>query len=220
MWALSAVGCILGPSTLWTQISDDPNLKDSFKLIYAYNTAVAEDGGTKVVRGTETQRGRYCIIKPDPDPLRFALVDAWQVATDMEALSLLSKPDWPVAGKVLVSPDTAGNLASSSGSGSVSDVAIQSYRAGDYSVQVSTDRPAILRVATKFDPDWKAYIEGEQVPILRCDYLFQGVFIKPGLRIVHLKYQPALATLWVQLGASMVCILAAAWLVFVKPRAA
>ncbi|HPG00975.1 MAG TPA: hypothetical protein PLE77_13010 [Kiritimatiellia bacterium] len=219
MWALSAVGCILGPSTLWTQISDDPNLKDSFKLIYAYNTAVAEDGGTKVVRGTETQRGRYCIIKPDPDPLRFALVDAWQVATDMEALNLLSKPDWPVAGKVLVSPDTAGNLASSSGSGSVSDVAIQSYRAGDYSVQVSTDRPAILRVATKFDPDWKAYIEGEQVPILRCDYLFQGVFIKPGLRIVHLKYQPALATLWVQLGASMVCILAAAWLVFVKPRA-
>lgn len=218
LWALAAVGCILGPAELWTQISADPNLKDSFKLIYAYNTATAEDGGTSIIRGTDLQRGRYCIIKPDPEPLRFGLVDAWQVATDMEALDLLSKPSWPLYGKVLVSADTAGSLPSSSGSGSVSDVPVESYKAGDYTVKVSTDRPAILRVASKFDPDWKAYIEGEQVPILRCDYLFQGVFVKPGLRVVQLKYQPRLTTLWVQLAGSLVCILSAAWLIFFKRR--
>ena len=47
-----------------------------------------------------------------------------------------------------------------------------------------------------------------------------GVFIKPGLRIVRMSYEPALTSLWVQFAGMLLCAAAALQLVIFKPRAA
>ena len=58
-------------------------------------------------------------------------------------------------------------------------------------LKVSTEQAAILRFAERYDPDWKATVDGKPAKVLRVDYLCQGVVVQPGLHEVVLRYAPA-----------------------------
>jgi uncharacterized membrane protein YfhO len=39
-------------------------------------------------------------------------------------------------------------------------------------------------------PGWKAYVDGESVPITRADYAFPAIFVGPGLHRVRFSFEP------------------------------
>jgi hypothetical protein len=208
MWQLMAAQYILSPAQVWGQIQQDPNLKDAFEVVYAYNIFPSGDGGVMVSAGTSTQPGKECILNYRQTENRYRLKAGWRIADDEQALKKLADPAYDPREQVLVASADADKLPSpsSTNTGNAGEVKVKSYRAGRVQLQTSSDRPAVLRVAERYTPDWKAYIDDREVPVIRCDYLFCGVHMSPGLHKVVVAYQPPAGTLWLQLAAMAVCL--------------
>ena len=57
--------------------------------------------------------------------------------------------------------------------------------------QVTTNNSAILSFNTPYDPSWEAYINGEQVDIIKVNGFFMGIFLsKAGQYNIEFKYRP------------------------------
>jgi hypothetical protein len=206
LWQMTASAFLLGPAEMWGQIQQDARVKDSFELVYAYNVVPEPDSGFRVVPSTEKEPGRHAILRMKPIPPRLAMLDSWRVVPDGEVLGRLAAPDYIPFREVLVSASTAGQLKNEPGTAAMSDVVVRAYRPGRMEVRVSTERPAILRAAERYDPAWRATVDDKPAALLRCDYLFQGVLLSPGLHEIVLEYAPARGTLWVQAAGMALCL--------------
>jgi len=205
LWQLCAVGYVMGPAGLWSQIEQDPNLKDHFEIAYAFNVFPASSYSVDVVPGSPDQPGQQCIVRNKLPASRYTLINQWQVAEDDAVLKQLFSPGFRPLNSVYVSADTAGTLPGSQQGAVEGSITLREYRAGRVRLQVSSDRGGILRAADKFDPNWKATVDGKPVPVLRCDYLFLGIKVEPGLHEVSLQYAPPATGLWIQLAGMAVC---------------
>ena len=76
-------------------------------------------------------------------------------------------------------------------------------------LDIQADRPALAVIARRWDPGWKAWLDDRPVPILRTDYLLQGVSVPSGTHRLRLAYRPT--SLWwgaaVSGGAALVLVL-------------
>jgi hypothetical protein len=197
LWQLSAVGFVLAPAQYWGQFQNDPVMKGSFELVYAYNVRPV-DSYVEVVPASVQQPGQHVImrlLKPAP---RFTLIGAWEKADDAEALRQLGAEDYQPFRKVLVAPETAANLPDSSGSHENGQVQLLEYKAGKIRLRTSSVYPTILRVANRYDSDWKAWIDGKKTDVLRADFIFQGVYLNSGLHEVRLEYAPSKLSFCIQ----------------------
>jgi len=130
------------------------------------------------------------LLKPAP---RFALVGAWEIVDDDEALRRLGAKEYHLFEKVMIAQGRAAkvSLPPSGGSNECGQVQLLAYRPGKISLRISSTCPAILRVADKYDPDWKAWIDGKKADVMRVDFIFQGVFVESGMHEVMLEYAPS-----------------------------
>lgn len=216
LWELTAATYILGPAQLWTQIQQDAAMRELFEIAFAYNVGPDETGtGFRVFPATPAEPGRECILRLKAPAYRHAMVDAWRVVPDDEALKLLASPRAAAYHEVLVAPETAAGLPASAGHGAIAEVMVPQCSAGRMLIRVSTERAAILRISERYDRDWRATVDGRPAPLLRCDYLFQGVLVEPGLHEILLVYRPSLASLGVQALGMLVCA-AALGMVFLR----
>lgn len=208
LWQLFGVGFVVGPVQGWTQIQNDPVMKNLFDLIYAFNVEPSGMEGFQAIPATQARPGQHCILRMKAEAPRFLLLAGWEVEPDDVALQKLVSPDYPLFSKALISSDTADGLPESKGQGVCGSVTLKHYRPGAFVLQVSTEQTAILRVAEKYHPGWKVLIDGKPVPLRRCDYLFQGVVITPGLHEVTLRYSVPSGPLWLQAAGFVLCVLA------------
>lgn len=57
-------------------------------------------------------------------------------------------------------------------------------------VEADLARPGILLFNDRFAPGWKAYLNGEETPIYRANYLMRAVCLDPGSHTVEFRYRP------------------------------
>jgi hypothetical protein len=57
-----------------------------------------------------------------------------------------------------------------------------------FTLNVTTDRPALLVITDNYYPAWKAEIDGEEAPILRANYTFRAVPVPAGTHEVRFYY--------------------------------
>ena len=207
-WQQMAVGYVLGPSQIWGQLQSDPVMKDAFELVYAFNVFQDLSGATVFSPATQVQPGQHVILHLKAAAPRYALIGSWLPASDSQALEQAGGGGTNLFSQVLLSEDTGAPSAPSGEPGLAGNVVVRDYRPGRMKLQVSADRPAILRVSEKYDPYWKATVDGQSVPLYRCDYLFQGVFIKPGLHEVVLDYTDSVFPFWIEMAGVGMCLLA------------
>ena len=218
-WQLAAVGYVLAPVQVWAQLQRDPALREAFELRLAYNVAPAADGmGVTVIPALSAQSAQHVVLRfKQPGP-RYALFAGAEACDDQEALRRLADPATPPFQKVLLAPEGATNVPPLTGQGVAGQVELLGYRPGSFHLKTTSTQPALLRVAEKFDPDWKAWLDGRPVPPLRVDYIFQGVFVPAGTHDVLLKYAPARWPFYVQLSGLCAFLLTALWLLVQKIR--
>lgn len=210
MWRLMAVGHILAPAQFWVHVNNDQILRDMFELVYAYNVVAGTHSTVvQVVPATPDNPGQHAVIRMKVPAPRWTLMPGWRATPDAEALQLLGSTNFALFKEVLVAPEWADDLPPSTGGGMTGLVQQVDYRPGYTRLSVSAPAPCILRIAEKYDPDWKAWVNEEPVPVRRVDYIFQGILIEPGLHEVVLRYSPAWWSLAVQIPALLVCLIAA-----------
>ncbi len=215
-WELGAVGFILGPAHVWNQIVNEPTLRDRFDLVFAYQ-AEPLDGGVKVIPATEQRPGHHVVLRHRAPHHRYALVTGWEYMDDAAALRRLASPAFTPFERVLIASDHADmGVPEPEGQGISGSVRRVRYRPGYVRLRVSVEDPSILRVADKYDPHWKAEVNGVPAPLLRVDYLVQGVYLDPGMHDVVLRYAPPKGTLWIQVLGLGICL--AACILVVRER--
>ncbi|MFH0907580.1 MAG: hypothetical protein V1929_02305 [bacterium] len=208
LWQASAASFIMGPGGALSQLQNDPRGKDQYDIAFAFNAYPAFGGGVDVTPGTPSSPGQHGILKFRGLAARYQFVAGWEVVDDEEALRRLPSEEFKLFSKVLVSTDTGIGLPASDSEGPVGSVQIEQYRSGRVQLKTSCERLAILRVADKYAPQWNAYIDGDKTRVLRCDYIYQGVSVPPGLHTVVLAYEPGNTSLWVQAAGMLACVAA------------
>jgi hypothetical protein len=98
----------------------------------------------------------------------------------------------------------------------ITDIAYVSLGPQAARILVGTRRGGIAVVRNVYDPNWHATIDGRAVPLLRVDYLLQGVRVPPGRHIVELRYDDP----WIRpaLWASVLALIALAAVAVVLAR--
>ncbi|MCC6176864.1 MAG: YfhO family protein [Chloroflexi bacterium] len=98
-------------------------------------------------------------------------------------------------------------------------------------VVLDADAPSggVLVLADAYYPDWHAYLDGEDVPVLRANYLFRGIVLPPGFHHVVFRFEPAsfargltlsAAGLACVLGTAMIGLAGLAWRPWLRRRTA
>ncbi len=212
LWRLFGVEYVLGPVQMWQQIQSDPALKDQFDLVYAYNIEVGGPQRILFIPATKTSPGRHCILRLRPPAGRFVLVDRWSQAPSGGMPARLFAHDFHALQEVLLEPGARVGREGRPDEGGGGKIDIISCRPGDIRLKVSTTRPAFLRLAERRDADWKAVVDGRGRKPLGCDYLFQGVYVKPGVHEVRFAYRPPVTLLLLELAGLLAMAAAGVWL--------
>ena len=68
---------------------------------------------------------------------------------------------------------------------------ITEYRPEYVRIRTETSGPAYLVLTDSHYPGWRAFLDGQETPILRANHLFRAVDLPPGSHLVEFQYEPA-----------------------------
>jgi hypothetical protein len=144
--------------------------------------------------------GDYAVFEFTGALLRAKLYSNWQVVTnDQKTLEQLASPTFDPAQTVLVADplQTAPATATNQPAGTVDFV---SYTSKKIALKTKADTATVMLLNDKYDPDWKALVDGKPATLLRCNFIVQGVQLAAGQHTVELRFEPQIGLLWVSLG--------------------
>jgi hypothetical protein len=153
--------------------------------------------------------GRWTLYR-SPDPPRRVTVatKALVVGGPTQALATILAPGFDPTRTVVLESAPGGPVTARPVAEGITDIAYVSLGPQAARILVGTRRGGIAVIRNLYDPNWHASIDGRAVPLLRVDYLLQGVRVPPGRHIVELRYDDP----WIRpsLWASVLALLAVA----------
>ncbi|MBI5885534.1 MAG: DUF1349 domain-containing protein [Deltaproteobacteria bacterium] len=85
---------------------------------------------------------------------------------------------------------------------------VMGYGPDKLSVSVNALRRSTIVYLQNYDKDWRAYVNGNEAPILRVNYNFQAVMVPGGSSVVEFRYVSPYTYLFaLHLGASVITVL-------------
>jgi hypothetical protein len=186
----------------------DNVLRSEFRLLDLTNTAYVLVPGRldpQVVPGLEEVfvGSRSVVYRRTNAIPRAYLVGRFEVVSDERAVERLIAADFDArTTAVLPEPLPTTVTLEADPQGTVEWGA----RASDgYTLQVTTDRPALLVVSENYYPAWRVTVDDAAAPLLRANYTFRAVPVPAGSHEVHFTYRSD--TLSASAGASVAVLL-------------
>lgn len=177
-WQLAAVSHVLAHGPVAKQILSNPAWASQLELAWAYQPFDDGRGGVGTRGVGPTLEAPEVVLKFKKTPPRVAAVHAWREVPDAEALETLAAPNFLPFSSVLLAPGSEVCAPPSGDPGPPPEIEIAKIVPGRYEFSVKNHGPAVVRVAEKYDPNWKATVDGEVRPVLRVDYMFQGIALE------------------------------------------
>jgi hypothetical protein len=138
-------------------------------------------------------------------PRAFIVHRARSVASEEEALDLMSSPTFVPANEVLLVQTEVEETALGTGE---SNVRIVSYDPEQVKIEASLESPGYLVLTDTHYPGWQAEVNGEPVPIERANLYFRAVHLPPGEHQIAFTYAPSSARVGLGVGF-------AAWVIWI-----
>ncbi|HET9986408.1 MAG TPA: YfhO family protein [Longimicrobiales bacterium] len=173
--------------------SPDYMVRSDFRLLDLTNTTyLLSPGPVQLPAGFEEAYrgadGQVVYRRTGALPRAF-LVGQTQVVPDSLAVATLLSPGFDFRRTATLSaPLPAGIQLQPDPSGTVKWTA---PGVNEYTLQVTSDRPALLVVSENYHEAWHAQLDGRAAPVLRVDYTFRGVPVPAGTHSVRLYYHSA-----------------------------
>jgi hypothetical protein len=209
LWSGAGVGLVLGPATLNQAIRNDPVLSGMLNPVFAYNMGPSSGGGLRIEAAAAASPGQHVVYQVKEAVPRYALVGAWDVLSDEDALRRLAEPGYRAGRRALIAASTADGLPPTFGAdGPAGSVEIEEHRSAYARLKVSCNARCVLRSADKFTKNWSATVDGAPAPLRRCDFIAQGVVLDAGIHqveFVYRKVNAALGLQWCMLGIAILC---------------
>lgn len=151
--------------------ADDPPA--SFQSLQSDYPTVHEDERVSIVENTDALPRAWVVhsARQAGQEEALELLDSGEV--DPREAALLEEEPPP-----LEEPGDSGSRA-----------AVERFEADRIEVGVETDAPGLLVLSEVYYPAWKAYVDGEPVPIHRANHLLRAVPVPAGEHTVELRYE-------------------------------
>lgn len=132
-------------------------------------------------------------------PRSYLVHTAVVAASDSAGLAILKAPGFDPATTVVLHGGTG-----VSGDSTVVGEKVTIERDGPDGVllKATVIQPGYIYYSGNYLPHWKAYIDGTEVPVLRCNISMRAIYVEPGSHTIEMKY----ASPWYRIGA-YVCII-------------
>ena len=81
-----------------------------------------------------------------------------------------------------------------------------------YQTRVEVEQACVLLLKVTYHPNWHAYVDGEERPVLRANYVWKAVSVPAGEHCVEFRYRDPVVAVsrWITLLSSLVLIAALA----------
>ena len=96
---------------------------------------------------------------------------------------------------------------------------VTTYKLHDVEVEVNARRPAVLRLADLYYPDWKVTVDGKPEKLLRANFIMRAVALSPGEHQIVFHFAPSTSSRFVSLAAIVLGFALIGVLVATKDRA-
>jgi hypothetical protein len=146
--------------------------------------------------GTPSPGLKFQLVYDGPDgriyqnrnvfPRAFLVPHARTCLDDSSALALIRSGQVDLGREVVI----AGCPHLLSGSSFSGNVKVEDYQPQRVIVSADVRSPAILVLTDTYDSDWRAWVDGHKVPLLRADFAFRAVALGPGSHKVKFLYRP------------------------------
>jgi hypothetical protein len=127
--------------------------------------------------------------RPSALPRAFLVSGATFAASPAEALRRMTRSDFDPL-RELVVEDRVAAAWTGSPTSPVGRVEILQYDPEAVFVLVVADRPSFLLLSDTYYPGWRAFLDGEERPIYRADYLFRALPLPAGKHTVEFIFDP------------------------------
>jgi hypothetical protein len=157
------------------------------KQVYVGSAGVVYEYALAMPRATVL--GSWSVV---PDTGRAVLDSVSMVAHDPRRFTYLTSDPGIASGP----PDSVGTAT------------ITRYALHEVDIDVETSRPAILRLADLYYPDWKVTVDGKPDRVLRADHALRAVAVPAGRHVVKFKFASTAFTLglWVSIVCSLLAV--------------
>ncbi len=214
MWELTNTKYLIGLGGRWVQVLNDQldPQRRRFHLAMPFAFEPVPPKNWLTVRSNTA--GPFAVLEFADVLPRAKLFSQWTVLTNAQEVltTLLDTNRFDPHQTVLLqqpidlTPDT--NAAPDS----VGSVQIVDYHPKFIRLKVQANCPAVLLLNDKYDPHWRATVDGRPVPILRANYLMRALPIQPGRHTVEMTFRVSSVPLWISVAADA-CALLLAFLV-------
>jgi len=194
-------------------IQFDPE-KKRFRNKLLFDITQRPGGGITAVTNTT---GPFALIEFTGALPRAALYNSWVVSTNDDAtLKQLAAPAFDPEKQVLVAENVPpGNSAPAA----FVPVAITSYSPRRIEMAARAGADSILLLNNRYDTGWKVTVDGQPAPLLRCNFVMQGVKLPPGDHRVVFQFSPTKQGFWLMTVCVSVALVLCGFLwVFDRPR--
>ncbi|HEV7928287.1 MAG TPA: hypothetical protein VGR14_23240 [Verrucomicrobiae bacterium] len=222
LWQLTNTRYILGSSGAVDYFNQraDP-IHHGFKLPVLFSmvpkpgvASLGDYGDYTVQTGA---KGEFGVVEYTRALPRAKLYSNWRTPTnDAATLETLANPDFEPWDTLLLATNSPVPQTASSSTADPGTVAITDYHPKDVHLEANAKTPSILLFNDRFNPDWRARVDGTLAPIMRCNYIMRGVYLTPGHHTVEFQFKPSLNSLYVSLSAIVVGIILAGYLILTR----
>lgn len=163
---------------------------------------------TRIANGSPLPSYLYEFIRPVPRVYLASSVLTSQ--DDLDMLSRLSSAYFDSSGHVIIAADP-GTAPPVEGGDHPGVVEIVSRQANEVELRARLSRPAYLVYLDRYDPNWRATVNGREVPVWRANLLFRALYLEPGDHRVEFHYCQRGLALGASVSALTLCLMALAY---------
>lgn len=229
LWELSNTRYILGMTGFLDLLNKqiDPG-HERFRVHTAFNVVPK----SSVPPGTPATQLTAELLTAVPDPQgQFALFEFtatlpraklfthWIVSTNDEAtLAKLADPAFDPAQTVLVANEIPAPPSNPGTNQSPDKVEVAAYEPKRVRLSAETSAPSVLLLNDHYNPSWTVTVDGQPVPLLRCNYIMRGVYLTPGRHSIEFRFQPPSTAFFITLSAIVAGVLICGFLALSRAK--
>lgn len=218
-WQMSAVGIVVGPAQLAQQLIQDPETKNKFDVLHAFNADPDGNNGVDVTPASAQRRGQHVVLRSRLRAPRFMLLGRWSALPSDKILEQLADPAVPLFDQAYLSRESLPeNLPEPPMEDLQDEGEIQTVqaRSGYVKLKVISGAGGILRFSEKYDLGWQVRVDGRAQPLLRCDYICCAAYVPAGVHEIEFMYKPNIRTIYVQFAGMLLAGFAGLGLILKK----
>lgn len=194
---LCAVQYLIGTTSAWAEYSQDPAIKPGLGKTFFFGPG---DSEMNLLKELSDPNGSLYTLTTLKNALpRISIIPQSESLSSEELLfKRLQDPLWDPKKSVLFQ-GTSVSITSPVFPAFTPTLSIHQYNSQLIEVTTELPSPAFLLIADRYDPDWKAEVNGKEIPIERANFIQRAIPLPAGKSMVKIKYSPRVFPLYIQL---------------------